>query len=305
MTPLLIVEELTKTFFLGKAPLYALRGVTLSLFEGETLGLVGESGCGKSTLAKILLHLESATSGSCRFRNQELLSLKGKELLSYRKEAQMVFQNPYASLSPRMKVSELLEEPFAIHKEKEIKAEELLELVRLPSSYLSRFPHELSGGERQRVAIARAIALSPALLICDEPTSALDVTIQAQIIALLEHLQERLGMSYLFISHNIKLVQAISSRIAVMYMGQVVEILPRRCFTPLHPYTEALLAAVPSTDPTKRKRAPLSGEPPSQMEKGRGCPFASRCPKATSLCRQTNPEMREVGEGHFVRCHLA
>lgn len=314
MSPLLQVRNLSKTFSLKREQLYVLVDVSLDLFAGETLGLVGESGCGKSTLGKIIMNLESATSGECLFNGENTLTLSDQDLLSYRKKVQMVFQDPYASLNPRMSLYDIITEPLVIHhrmskKELEHRAKELVNLVGLPLSYLRRFPHQLSGGQRQRVGIARAIALSPKLLICDEPTSALDASVQAQIVTLLEKLQEEIGLSYLLISHNLSLIKYLSPRIAVMYLGQIVETGPRDLLykAPLHPYTQALLSAIPLPDPKQereKKQIFLTGEIPSPTCRHKGCPFASRCPNAMEICREKKPELKEVVKGHYAACHL-
>lgn len=287
--------------------LTVLNNISFKIARGETLGLVGESGSGKSTLSHILLKLESATSGEVLFEDTSLLALSQKEFKPYRKKMQIIFQDPYASLSPRMTIEEILKEPFLIHK-LPLKLEETLKLVGLDRSYLSRYPHELSGGQRQRIGLARALAVGPEFLICDEPLSALDVSIQAQIVNLLQRLQKELKLTTLFISHDLAMVRYLSDRIAVIYRGHLMEIGPaEELFAhPRHPYTQALLAAIPIPDPIieRARQKSLLVEEPEKVGLGfKGCPFAGRCPKATLKCHATHPILREIRDGHFVACH--
>jgi peptide/nickel transport system ATP-binding protein len=291
----------------------AVDGVSFEVRRGETLGLVGESGCGKSTLGRTLLRLVDPTSGSIRFEGRELTGLSQRELRPLRRRMQLVFQDPYASLNPRMTVRDILGEPFAIHglargAEREAKVAELLDLMGLSRESLDRYPHEFSGGQRQRIGIARAIALRPDLVVADEPISALDVSIQAQIVNLLMDLQRDLGLTYVFIAHDLKIVEYVSTRVAVMYLGRIVELaeaadLYRR---PRHPYTQALLSAVPVPDPEhKRSRIVLQGDVPSPMAPPPGCPFNPRCPYAMDRCRQEVPPLYDVGNGHVSACFLS
>ncbi len=290
----------------------AVDGVSFEVRRGETLGLVGESGCGKSTLGRTLLRLVDPTSGSIRFEGRELTGLSQRELRPLRRRMQLVFQDPYASLNPRMTVRDILGEPFAIHGlarggEREAKVTELLDLMGLARESLDRYPHEFSGGQRQRIGIARAIALRPDLVVADEPISALDVSIQAQIVNLLMDLQRDLGLTYVFIAHDLKIVEYVSTRVAVMYLGRIVELaeaadLYRR---PRHPYTQALLSAVPVPDPEhKRSRIVLQGDVPSPMAPPPGCPFNPRCPYAMDRCRREVPPLYDVGNGHVSACFL-
>ncbi|MCX6988402.1 MAG: ATP-binding cassette domain-containing protein [Chlamydiae bacterium] len=310
---LIQVHHLHKSFARKSTPLHAVNNVSFTIYEGETLGLVGESGCGKSTLGKILLQIEKATSGQIFFNEKELCTLPHKEMKKLRKHMQMIFQDPYASLNPRMTLLEIIAEPIDIHRlasgaEREHKINDLLCLVGLDSSYKSRFPHELSGGQKQRVGIARALALSPRFLVCDEPISALDVSVQAQIINLLKKLQRSAGLTYLFISHNLGMVKYISDRVAVMYLGNLVELANTDDLyaEPLHPYTQALLAAIPIADPKlerARDKTMITGEIPSPIELPIGCPFSTRCPKATVQCHIKKPEWKQVSTDHFIACH--
>jgi len=293
---------------------HAVDGVSFDIIKGETLGLVGESGCGKSTTGRTLLQLHRPTSGSVLFEGRDLVNLKGEDLRKTRQRMQMIFQDPYASLNPRMTVGEIIGEPMVIHKTHEGKAvqervEHLLNLVGLNPAYSSRYPHEFSGGQRQRIGVARALALEPSLIVCDEPISALDVSIQAQVVNLLEDLQREMNLTYLFIAHDLSMVRHISNRIAVMYLGIIVELAERNelYLHPLHPYTQALLSAVPIPDPVaeeKRQRIILQGDVPSPVNPPSGCRFRTRCPLATSICSEVQPEFREVSPGHFVACHL-
>jgi oligopeptide transport system ATP-binding protein len=287
--------------------------VSLGLFAGETLGLVGESGCGKSTLARLVLALLPATQGHIFFAGEELTGMPARRLKAWRRQIQIIFQDPYSSLNPRMTIKQILEEPYVIHglgtrRERRAWVEDLLGEVGLAAEHLDRYPHEFSGGQRQRLGIARALALKPRLIVADEPVSALDVSIQAQILNLLADLQSRYGLTYLFISHDLSVISQISGRIAVMYVGRLMELAPRQVFAQggLHPYTEALLAAVPLPNPERAFKPPaLKGEPPSPVHVPPGCPFHPRCPEAQlPLCRDSVPEYRETAPEHWVACHF-
>ncbi len=290
----------------------AVDGVSFDVARGETLGLVGESGCGKSTLGRTLLRLVEPTSGSVRFDGRELVGLPARELRALRRRMQLVFQDPYASLNPRLTVRELIGEPLAIHglargAERERRVLELLGLMGLPRDALDRYPSEFSGGQRQRIGIARALAVQPDLVIADEPISALDVSIQAQIVNLLVDLQRELGLTYVFIAHDLKIVEYVSTRIAVMYLGKVVELAPAAQLSrrPRHPYTQALLSAVPEPDPARRKaRIVLQGDVPSPLAPPPGCAFHPRCPYAFERCRREVPPLYPAGQGHVAACHL-
>jgi oligopeptide transport system ATP-binding protein len=291
----------------------AVDGITFQIKRGETLGLVGESGCGKSTTGRAILQLYRPTEGSVVFDGTELTRIKGNQLRLFRRKMQMIFQDPYASLNPRMSIRDIIGEPLAIHglargKERTERVAELMRVVGLNPFYASRFPHEFSGGQRQRIGIARALAVSPDFIVCDEPVSALDVSIQAQIINLLEELQEQFNLTYLFIAHDLAVVRHISDRVGVMYLGKLMELADRNDIyaEPLHPYTKALLSAVPIPDPLlerKRERIILTGDVPSSLRPPRGCVFHTRCPIAIDECRQVVPEWREVVPGHWVACH--
>ena len=296
----------------GNEVLKAVDGVSFSIDQGETLGLVGESGCGKSTLARAIVRLITPTEGSINFRGKDFARLSASGLREVRKDLQMVFQDPYASLNPRMTVEAIVSEPLRNYGESanvRDRVMKLLETVGLDASTLSRFPHEFSGGQRQRIGIARALALQPAMVVADEPASALDVSIQAQIINLLRNLQSKLGLSYLFISHDLSVVSMISRRVAVMYLGEIVEIgMTRDVFIrPAHPYTKALISAVPIPDPVlerSRRRIVLRGDVPSPMNKPSGCPFRMRCPDVFARCIEEKPILLERNNGRSVACHL-
>ncbi|HLF02727.1 MAG TPA: oligopeptide/dipeptide ABC transporter ATP-binding protein [Anaerolineales bacterium] len=293
----------------------AVDGVSFGVRPGETMGLVGESGCGKSTTGFALVKMNPITSGAVRFDNQDLTHASDETMRGLRRKLQMVFQDPYASLNPRMTVEEIVGEPLEIHglasgAAKKERVQDLLQVVGLDPRVSSRYPHEFSGGQRQRIGIARALASDPIFVICDEPISALDVSIQAQIVNLLEDLQESFGLTYLFIAHDLAVVRHISDRIVVMYLGKVMEVAGSKELyeKPLHPYTRALLAAVPIPDPVleeQRERIVLQGEIPSPIRPPKGCRFNTRCPLAQAICFEEEPLVREVGPGHSVACHLA
>jgi oligopeptide transport system ATP-binding protein len=293
---------------------HAVDGVSFDIHRGETLGLVGESGCGKSTTGRTILQLYRPTAGSVWYQGKDLAKLKSDELRTMRRQMQMIFQDPYASLNPRMTVGEIIGEPLVIHKladkkQTQERVEHLLDIVGLNARFTNRFPHEFSGGQRQRIGVARALALQPELIVCDEPISALDVSIQAQVVNLLEDLQKEFGLTYLFIAHDLSMVRHISDRIAVMYLGILVELTTRDELyeNPLHPYTQALLSAVPIPDPVveeKRQRIVLEGDVPSPVNPPSGCRFRTRCPLAIDICSVEKPEFREVKPDHFVACHV-
>ncbi|MDI3547942.1 MAG: peptide/nickel transport system ATP-binding protein [Halanaerobiales bacterium] len=291
----------------------AVDDISFYIKEGETLGLVGESGCGKSTTGATILRLEEATAGEVKFEGKDILSLNRRELREMRKEMQIIFQDPYASLNPRMTVADIVGEPLDIHnlarnkKERNEKVRELLGSVGLTAEQMNRYPHEFSGGQRQRIGIARALAVEPKLIIADEPVSALDVSIQAQVINILQDLQEEFGLTYLFIAHDLSVVKHISDRVAVMYLGKIVEMTDKRDLynNPLHPYTQSLLSAIPIPDPTfKKERIILEGDVPSPVNPPAGCRFHPRCPKAMDICSQKEPEFKDYGNGHYAACHL-
>ena len=292
---------------------HAVDGVSFTVAEGETLGIVGESGCGKSTAGRCILRLIEPTAGKVWFDGADLGAMDKRTLRANSRAMQIIFQDPFASLNPRMTVASMIGEALAIHRlassreQAEQRIVELLETVGLHPDHMRRYPHEFSGGQRQRIGIARALAVSPRLIVCDEPVSALDVSIQAQVINLLEDLQERFGLSYLFIAHDLSVVEHISDRVAVMYLGRIVELAPAKALyrAPRHPYTEALLSAVPIPDPRlRRKRIVLGGEVPNPIHPPTGCHFHPRCPKSSARCRSEKPLLRDLGGGHYAACHL-
>jgi oligopeptide/dipeptide ABC transporter ATP-binding protein len=314
---LIEVRGLRKYFPLGNRLLggggevvRAVDDISFAIRRGETFGLVGESGCGKSTTGRCILRLIEPTSGEIRFDGRDLLSLTATEMRRARRDMQIIFQDPYSSLNPRMRVGDIIEEPLIIHRlgERQKRRErvvELLNLVGLDAEHATRYPHEFSGGQRQRIGIARALALDPKFIVCDEPVSALDVSVQAQIVNLLEDLQLRLGLTYLFISHGLAVVEHISTRVGIMYLGKIVEMASSEEIfrNPLHPYTRALLSAIPVPDPdARRERLPIEGDIPTPVNPPSGCRFRTRCPMAEPRCGESEPQMVEVSEGHFVAC---
>ena len=319
-TPLLEVKNLTKYFPIKGGifarevnRVHAVDGVSFDIAAGETLGMVGESGCGKSTTGRCILRLIEPSSGEVKFNGQNVSAMGADALREVRRDMQIIFQDPFASLNPRMTVKAIIGEALTIHKltpspeSYRARIVDLLETVGLNADHMKRFPHEFSGGQRQRIGIARALAVSPKLIVCDEPVSALDVSIQAQVINLLEDLQAKMGLTYLFIAHDLSVVEHISNRVAVMYLGRIVEIAPsRQLYTqPKHPYTEALLSAVPIPDPSaKKKRIVLTGDVPNPVNRPTGCHFHPRCPKATERCRIEEPVLKSVGDHHQAACHL-
>jgi oligopeptide transport system ATP-binding protein len=321
--PLLQVQSLVKYFPVSRGLLVnrkirylkAVDDVSFDVFDGETMGLVGETGCGKTTVARTILQLYHPTSGRIIFDGVDLTELPENEMRKMRARMQMIFQDPYASLNPRMTVGTIISAPLDVHttlsrNEKQDKVQELLRLVGLNPDFVNRYPHEFSGGQRQRIGIARALALNPDLVICDEPISSLDVSIQAQVVNLLEELQDRLGLTYIFVAHDLSMVRHISDRMAVMYLGKIMELADRNeiYLRPLHPYTKALMSAVPIANPRKardRKRIILKGDIPSPLNPPQGCNFNTRCPIAQEICFKSEPEYREVAPRHMVACHFA
>jgi oligopeptide transport system ATP-binding protein len=324
MGELLVVKDLHKYFKIGgamggrnqkKGLVKAVDGVSFTVQRGKTFGLVGESGSGKSTIGRAITRLVEPTSGSILFEDRDILQLRGPALRDFRRGVQLIFQDPYASLNPRFTVEEIVSEPLLIHRigtraERARKVRDLLEIVGLNPEYIHRYPHEFSGGQRQRIGIARALALEPKLIVCDEPVSALDVSIQAQVVSLLEKLQQELGIAYLFIAHDLSVVKHISDEVAVMYLGRIVEQSDWYSLyqEPCHPYTRSLLSSVPIPDPriqAKRKRILLEGDPPSPIDPPKGCNFHTRCPLAQEQCTLEAPPAREIKPGHFCSCHYA
>lgn len=314
ITDLQVHFPVAGSLFGKKQVVKAVDGVNLEIFEGETFGLVGESGCGKSTTGRTIVKINTPTAGTIEFNGKDITKIKGKALSEFRQDVQMIFQDPYASLNPRMTVGEIIREPMDIHnifstkEEREAKVRELLEIVGLKPDHIRRYPHEFSGGQRQRIGIARTLALNPKFIVCDEPISALDVSIQAQVINLLENIQKEMGISYLFIAHDLSMVKHISDRIGVMYLGNMVEIGDADDVynKPLHPYTQALLSAVPIPDPKvarAKKRIVLEGELPSPINPPSGCVFRTRCPNATERCASEKPAPIKVGN-RLVSCFM-
>jgi oligopeptide transport system ATP-binding protein len=321
--PLLDVRDLKMYFPITRGIIFqrqvgaikAVDGLNFTMFKGETLGLVGESGCGKSTTGRAILQLYRPTNGEVFFEGTDITKSKGEDLRKMRRRMQMIFQDPYASLNPRMTVGSIIGEPLEVHnigsskKERQERVQELLKTVGLNPYFVNRYPHEFSGGQRQRIGVARALAVNPAFIVCDEPISALDVSIQAQIINLLEDLQDELGLTYLFIAHDLSVVRHISDRIAVMYLGKIVELADRDELyeNPMHPYTQALLSAVPIPDPkieTQRKRIILEGDVPSPANPPKGCNFSTRCPRVMDICREQEPPFNEYKPDHYTACFL-
>jgi len=310
--PLLRAQDMVKHFPVEGSDLVlrAVDGVTFDINQGETLGLVGESGCGKSTVGRCLLRLYEPTSGKIFFENKDVTHASNREMRPVRRDMQVIFQDPYSSLNPRQNILSIVSEPMLIHKigsksERQDRVAGLLEKVGLDSSYMRRYPHEFSGGQRQRIGIARALALDPKMIVCDEPVSALDVSVQAQVVNLLQDLQSELGLTYLFISHGLAVVEHISNRVAVMYLGKIVEIADAQELysDPLHPYTKALLSAIPIPDPKqKRERIVLKGDVPTPIDPPSGCRFRTRCPWAIDDCAKVVPELREITPGHTAAC---
>jgi len=318
-TPLLEVRNLTKTFPVSSGPfgshkqlLRAVQDVSFRIPAGETLGLVGESGCGKSTTARLILRLIEADGGEVRFRGEDILAMPASRLRPLRREMQMIFQDPVSSLNPRQRVGDIIGEPLLIHRiansrQLREQVEQLLERVGLSPEHFNRYPHEFSGGQRQRIGIARALAVRPSLIVCDEPVSALDLSIQAQIVNLLQDLQEEFSLTYLFIAHDLAVVKHVSDRIAVMYLGQIVELAAADALykATRHPYTEALLNAIPELEPGALRPPPLSGEIPSPLDPPPGCTFHPRCPYARAICKEQAPELRDQNQGHLAACHFS
>ncbi|MEK2644030.1 ABC transporter ATP-binding protein [Bdellovibrio sp. BCCA] len=317
-TPLLKVENVTKSFPIyggvfsrEVAAVKAVQGVSFELNKGETLGLVGESGCGKSTLGRCLIRLHDTTSGNIIYNGKDITHIQGEELRDMRKKMQIIFQDPFASLNPRMTIGSILEEPLIIHnlhrsaKDRQDRIHELIDLVGLRREHLNRYPHEFSGGQRQRVGIARALAVNPELIVCDEPVSALDVSIQAQVINLLMELQQKLGLTYIFIAHDLKVVEHVSTKVAVMYLGKIVEMAEAEELyrNPKHPYTKALMSAIPVPDPRRKdERIILTGDVPSPINPPTGCHFHPRCPMAIEECKTIVPPLEEKSKDHIAAC---
>jgi len=312
--PLISARNIKKHFDVGEGILKAVDGLSFDIYPGETFGLVGESGCGKSTAGRTIIRLYDPTDGELFFNGKNVYDLSRREMQEVRKDFQMIFQDPYASLNPRMTVEEIVSEPLDIHhayknhKERRNKVIELLELVGLNEEHAMRFPHEFSGGQRQRIGIARALALNPKFIVADEPISALDVSIQAQVVNLLKDLQEQFGLTYMFIAHDLSMVRYISDRVGVMYLGHMMELAPSEELyeNPLHPYTRALLSAIPIPNPEiqrSRKRIMLEGDVPSPINPKPGCRFVDRCAQATEICRKETPAFEEKRPNHFAACH--
>lgn len=314
--PLISAKGIKKYFDVGEGMLKAVDGISFDIYPGETFGLVGESGCGKTTAGRTIVRLYEPTEGELIFNGKNIYELSSSQMQEVRRDFQIIFQDPYASLNPRMTVEDIVAEPLDIHKVYKNKKErrnrvlELLELVGLNEEHSMRFPHEFSGGQRQRIGIARALALNPKFIVCDEPISALDVSIQAQVVNLLKDLQKKLGLTYLFIAHDLSMVRYISDRVGVMYLGHMMEIAKSEelYINPIHPYTRALLSAIPIPDPDVqrgRDRIMLEGDVPSPINPKEGCRFVDRCSFATPICRQTTPTLEEIKTNHFVACHRA
>lgn len=316
-TPLVQVNDLRKFFNLDKGNiLKAVNEISFSIGRGETVGVVGESGCGKTTAGRTIMRLYEPTSGGVTFEGKDIYKLRGADLKALRRSMQMIFQDPYASLNPRMTVTDIIGEALDIHNlagsraERKRKVEGLLDMVKLNPEHATRYPHEFSGGQRQRIGIARALAVDPKFIIADEPISALDVSIQAQIVNLMQDLQRKMGLTYLFIAHDLSMVKHISDRVAVMYLGKIVELAESSELydNPRHPYTRALLSAIPIPDPqveAERVRIVLKGEQPSPINPPKGCQFHTRCPQATEKCKVDEPKLVEVSKGHYASCHYA
>lgn len=313
LPPLLQIQGLKKYFNVGGKSLKAVENLSLNIYPGETVGLVGESGCGKSTAGRTILRMYEPTAGEVLFEGDNIFKYSNHEMKKVHKQMQMIFQDPYASLNPRMPVQDIIGEPLDIQKiasgkVREKRIEELLRLVGLNSEHMNRFPHEFSGGQRQRIGIARALAMEPKFIICDEPISSLDVSIQAQVVNLLKELQTKLGLTYLFIAHDLSMVKYISDRVLVMYLGNMVELAKsdELYSNPMHPYTKALLSAVPIPDPQANRegRTVLEGDVPSPIDPPEGCPFCTRCPAVMEKCIKIKPRFQEIKPGHEVACHL-
>jgi oligopeptide transport system ATP-binding protein len=318
--PFIEVDNLVKHFPIRKGffssgeagTVRAVDGISFTVARGETLGLVGESGCGKSTTGRLMLRLIDPTSGALRYDGTDLARVSPKQMRERRRELQIIFQDPFSSLNPRMTVESIITEPLVIHSigtsaSRRERAHELLDIVGLARSYANRYPHEFSGGQRQRIGIARALALRPQFIVCDEPVSALDVSIQAQVINLMQDLQKEFGLTYLFISHNLAVIRHIADRVAVMYLGKIVELTDKHSLyaEPKHPYTQALLSAIPIANPEhRRQRVVLTGDVPSPINPPSGCRFHTRCPYAEARCKAIEPPLMDVGGGHYVACHL-